>query len=319
MLTFNVKTGGGVGSGDCTATGNYYYQVLYDNFPQFTGYVYYEIYYDAGTGVVTPVNPTTPETGNRIVEITNPTFGTTTASTTLHARFTYLLNGSDFNGYRIIIRHQLSGYVGTYYGIFTSTSTSLASEARTIPLLYTGGYSLQVNLCNIQDIGTPSCMSVNGASTLFYAVQNDGGIQTVVSQGLGQIISYDKSSCAFNLNPFASSTFALDECMGYLFKPSTTSIASLNPSIGLEQRAPFVYFYQAPALVSKLFTTPTNGQDGMTVNLGVWGDFTFINQAMIAGIPFVPLLKIVLMSALFILSLVTLYRKIVNMHSEQTS
>ncbi len=80
-LAFNVFTDGGLGATNCASVGTYYYGITVAGNPS-VGVAYYELFYDGVN--VTPINPFTPDsTATQYITIIQPTYGTTTASTTV--------------------------------------------------------------------------------------------------------------------------------------------------------------------------------------------------------------------------------------------
>lgn len=263
--------------------------------------------YDAVSGI-----------GNsQILAVQYPPYGTTTASTTFDIEYTYR-NTDEYNGAKIFLRHQLNGTVYTYYDFFDDELLVLGSGSKEVTLLATGAYTLQINLCNIPDIGSPDCTTTGSGTSLFYAVASDGGIQTVITTGYADYVVYPPDSCDLNLNPFDEETFIVSDCMGYLMSPSTTTISRLD-TLTVEDRFPFAYMYQIPVLISYLFqTSADNSSAGVAVTIGAWS-FTFINQAMIASSPYTPIVRALLVIFLYVVSAITCYRKIIKLHDNVTT
>lgn len=256
------------------------------------------------------------EGNSRVLEITYPTYATTTASTTFDVEYTYL-NTDQYNGAKLFLRHQLNGTVYTFYDFLDETVIN-GTGSKEISLLANGAYTLQINLCYIPEIGEPNCQNSTQRSTLFNAVVADGGIQTVITTGYADYVIYPPESCSFNLNPFASSTFSWGDCAGYLMSPSTTTLSRLD-TLTIEDKFPFAYMYQVPILISYLFqTSEDNSSTGLTVTVGAF-TWTFINQQMIADAPITPFMRTVIIAVLYIVCAITVYRKIIKWHDKETT
>lgn len=127
----------------------------------------------------------------------------------------------------------------------------------------------------------------------------------------------------YEIQEFECSLTAMTGCIKnafvWLFYPSPNSVEqfkSLNTD--LQGKFPFAYAYQAPTLVSKLFTSSQTASSTVSVNVNNFGNITFLSASMMSAVPYASTVRTIIGWILWILVIEYIYYRVIRSHDQNT-
>lgn len=246
--------------------------------------------------------------GTRVTSVIAPAHDVVTNP--LDIEFEYFVTNADdgvYSSYEILFKHK-SGARSYLRGDLLDSTSGYHSFATTTSIAeLNGSWSAEFAICT--DEG--QCTSYVPRS--FWLNERD---QFGDQPGETEVI-FPAESCEFSLNPFEESEWSFGDCMGYLFHPGV-SLWERYATLGLETRFPFAYAYDIGEARQTLFGQTATEEVSLTVTTDL-GDITFLSAAMLSGIPFVDLLRLILGWFCYLVTAETIYRRVLKAHDSNTA
>jgi len=287
--------------------------------------LYMAVYTSGGGGGVTGDGITS----THIIRTTDPVaYSTTTSPFT--AGFDALITdaASSTDGYIFTIYEEGTGRSTSYYGLLPTYSTDVPFHVSTTTIAYsgtgpvTGTFSMVSGMTDYLTRGVP--LPIDGSKyfdgfsvpfsvgTTAYSSRNNPPPPAPYAGP-----EYSSAACALNLNPFASSTFAIGECIGYLVQPASSTMQDFS-QLTLANRFPFAYAYGINTMRQALFSASSTATTTLAVTVAGFGTITFLSAAMIAAVPFSSTIKLILSALMWLLTLELLYVTLLRSHNQET-
>lgn len=246
---------------------------------------------------------------------------TLSASGTLTAVVNYYIDTDDFVG-------QYDRPDVVLINISNLDTTQFESKQKLILPLSTGNASTTINLNNTIPDGEYSAQinfwnmfSQNFVLNRTYLTINftvSGG--SVITQAVvdSSDAIFPFSATAYEECGITNITGCINNSFRFLFYPSTESIDSFTTQYqAVQQKAPFVYVYQASDLLTSMYNGTAGSIPALTLETGI-GDITLISEPQLAEIPYVSLLRTLIGYGLWLMLFTVLYRKTLSIHDKQT-
>jgi len=110
-----------------------------------------------------------------------------------------------------------------------------------------------------------------------------------------------------------------DNCISnaflYLFAPSADTLSSFSDlGENIQTRFPFVYVYQFSDVFTSMFDTTQNQSLSIVIPFAEAGNLELISEEMLSDVPFSSLIRTILASIMWLLFLLTVYRKTLRIY-----
>jgi len=100
-----------------------------------------------------------------------------------------------------------------------------------------------------------------------------------------------------------------------LFAPSADTLSSFSDlGENIQTRFPFVYVYQFSDVFTSMFDTTQNQSLSIVIPFAEAGNLELISEEMLSDVPFSSLIRTILASILWLLFLLTVYRKTLRIY-----
>lgn len=194
-----------------------------------------------------------PELTGVIRYVSPALYATTTSPFDLTFDGVVNANASTTDGFKVTFVSD-SGCTRTYYGLLPSYTVGTPFRYSTTTSALDGFCSGALRMT--VEFGGGVHDAINYGSQFYgsgYALGEEFSFNTATYQSALNFTTtpppfggYASTSCAFNMNPFAASTFNLDQCAGYLFVPQANGFAAYTTfKDSLNTKFPFSYFASA--------------------------------------------------------------------------
>jgi hypothetical protein len=127
----------------------------------------------------------------------------------------------------------------------------------------------------------------------------------------------------YEVPEFECSITAMTGCIKnafvWLFYPSANSVEQFKTlNTDLSGKFPFAYAYQAPMLVSKLFTSSQTASSTVAVSVPNFGNITFLSASMMTAVPYASTVRTIIGWILWILVIEYIYYRVIRSHDPNT-
>jgi len=207
---------------------------------------------------------------------------------------------------------QFSGVSGAIDPSVFGTSTEVIS----LSALTNGTYDLLITFANQ---GTVISGVVPFPESYIYAtISKSGSVITLV----GTVEYYDGTVALEDQELQPCGITALSGCItnafSYLFVPSEESALQMTQTFAtLEEKAPFVYFYQLQTAIVDVWSSPSE-LPTISVPFGS-SEITLLSAGLISAVPFVSTVRNIIGALIWLLLGLTIYRRTLKIFDNQTA